>query len=401
MTSEWNTSSLGEIIELVIDYRGKTPKKLGSDWAATGYRALSAKNIKTGQIVQPETIRFTDDDLYKRWMKDEIHRGDILITSEAPFGEVFLWNSDEKIVLSQRIFALRCKKDFYSPFIYYYMTTKQFQGELKGRATGTTVTGLRQPELLKCAVKYPTCAEQRAIADTLSTLDARINENKKINHHLEQMVQTIYKSWFVDFEPFGGEMPEDWRTGVLSDICAYNSERVSVSALTLDTYISTENMSTGKGGFVKATSLPTISQTTAFTIGDILVSNIRPYFRKIVYCGFTGGCSTDVLCFRPNKGNLSLFVYNTLYSDNFFDYMVAGSKGTKMPRGDKQQIMNYHVVIPSDSVLDDFSSNVAPMTQQRLLLTEESARLAELRDTLLPRLMSGKIPVTNDELNND
>ena len=175
---------LGDIISLVIDYRGKTPKKLGSNWSTNGYRALSAKNIKTGQIVQLESIHFADQDLYKRWMKDEICRGDILITSEAPFGEVYLWDSDEKIVLSQRLFALRCKNDFYPSFIYYYMTTVQFQGELRGRATGTTVTGLRQPELLKCVVRCPDYIEQRNIADILSTIDAKIAENKKINHHL-------------------------------------------------------------------------------------------------------------------------------------------------------------------------------------------------------------------------
>lgn len=184
MTFEIRSVPLGDVVSLVIDYRGKTPKKLGSDWATRGYRALSAKNIKTGQIVQPESIRFADMDLYKRWMKDEIQRGDILITSEAPFGEVLLWDSDERIVLSQRLFALRCKSNFYSPFIYYYMTSAQFQGELRGRATGTTVTGLRQPELLKCIINYPDYQEQQRIADTLSALDARIAENRAINHHL-------------------------------------------------------------------------------------------------------------------------------------------------------------------------------------------------------------------------
>ena len=216
-----------------------------------------------------------------------------------------------------------------------------------------------------------------------------------VNHHLEQMAQAIFKSWFVDFEPFGGVMPDDWREGTLGDICAYNSERIAVSSLTLDTYISTENISSDKGGFVKAANLPTISQTTAFAAGDTLVSNIRPYFKKIVYCSFIGGCSTDVLCFRPYRANLSHYVYNALFSDKFFDYIVAGSKGTKMPRGDKQQIMNYHVTIPADAVLDDFIAAVTPMTEQQLLLAKESKRFAELRDTLLPRLISGELSVAD------
>lgn len=209
------------------------------------------------------------------------------------------------------------------------------------------------------------------------------------------MAQAIFKSWFVDFEPFGGMMPDNWREGTLSEICSYNSERVAVSTLTLETYISTENMSANKSGFVKAASLPTIAQTTAFAVGDTLVSNIRPYFKKIVFCGFTGGCSTDVLCFRPKTTNLSLFVYNLLCRDRFIEYMVAGSKGTKMPRGDKQQIMSYHIAIPTDDALEGFIAAVTPMTEKRLLLTEESSRLVELRDALLPRLLSGELSVAD------
>lgn len=104
---EWKEVTLGEITNLVIDYRGKTPLKLGSSWSDSGYRALSAKNIKTGQIVAEDSIRFVDEELYRKWMKDEVKKGDILITSEAPFGQIYYWDSDEKIVLSQRLFDVR------------------------------------------------------------------------------------------------------------------------------------------------------------------------------------------------------------------------------------------------------------------------------------------------------
>ena len=123
MKSNWRAYPLGEITELVIDYRGKTPKKLGGDWSESGYRALSAKNIKTGHIVQPDTIRFVSEEMYHKWMKDEIQRGDIIITSEAPFGQILYWDSEEKIVLSQRLFGVRVKEEHDSKFVYYYMTT--------------------------------------------------------------------------------------------------------------------------------------------------------------------------------------------------------------------------------------------------------------------------------------
>ena len=212
MTSEWNHFALGEITELVIDYRGKTPKKLGGDWCKQGYKALSAKNIKTGRIVQAETIRYIDESLYRKWMKDEVQRGDILITSEAPFGQIFFWDSDEKIVLSQRLFCVRIKPEYDARFIYYYMTTPEFQSELDGRATGTTVIGLRQPELMKCVIRCPEIQEQKVIAAILSSIDAKIIANEKVNDNLQQQAQAIYSSMFID------NPNPAWSHGHLSDL---------------------------------------------------------------------------------------------------------------------------------------------------------------------------------------
>lgn len=184
MKFEWQDLTLGDVVETVIDYRGKTPKKLGGDWSNTGYRAFSAKNIKTGQIVQHESIRFVDEEMYHKWMKVEIQKGDILITSEAPFGQIFYWDSDEKIVLSQRLFSVRIKKQYDPRFVYYYMITKEFQSEMDHRATGTTVVGLRQPELMKCALRCPDYETQKKISAILTTIDKKIAVNMEINHNL-------------------------------------------------------------------------------------------------------------------------------------------------------------------------------------------------------------------------
>lgn len=182
--SEWKKYCLGDIISVVIDYRGKTPAKLGGAWAKSGFRALSAKNIKNGFITNEESIRYVDQELYTKWMKEEVKKGDILITSEAPFGEILYWNSNEKIVLSQRLFCIRVKENFYPEYIYYYMTSKVFQDELAARATGTTVTGLRQPELLKCSIFCPPLKQQEQIVKILSFIDKRISLNRQINDNL-------------------------------------------------------------------------------------------------------------------------------------------------------------------------------------------------------------------------
>jgi type I restriction enzyme S subunit len=209
------------------------------------------------------------------------------------------------------------------------------------------------------------------------------------------MAQAIFKSWFVDFEPWGGVMPKDWREGTLSDICGYCTDKVCVNKLSPMTYISTENMLANKGGFVKAASLPNIQVTTAFQCGDVLISNIRPYFKKIVYCNFNGGCSADVLCFRSMKPIFSLFLFETLYADQFFEYVIAGSKGTKMPRGDKQQILQYPTVIPSVDTLAQFIDVMTPIINKIEINTVSNRKLLDVRDTLLPRLMSGELSVVD------
>ncbi|WP_270760786.1 restriction endonuclease subunit S, partial [Ruminococcus bicirculans (ex Wegman et al. 2014)] len=215
-----------------------------------------------------------------------------------------------------------------------------------------------------------------------------------INENLEQQAQALFKAWFVDFEPFGGVMPDDWRMGTLSEICGYSKDKIDIDNLTLDSYYSTENMQPNRQGAVQATTLPTIKQTTACKKGDVLISNIRPYFKKILYCFSDCGCSTDVLCFVPNKTDYSAFLYCALYADKFFDYMVAGSKGTKMPRGDKQQIMVYPICIPSAEYIEKFNQAVASMLETVYTNRIEENNLANLRDTLLPKLMNGEIDVS-------
>lgn len=129
----------------------------------------------------------------------------------------------------------------------------------------------------------------------------------------------------------------------LSDICEYAKGKVSVSSLDRTTYISTENMLPNKGGVVEAANLPSMVQTQAFEKNDVLVSNIRPYFKKIWYADKNGGCSNDVLVFRAKKGVDPEYLYYVLANNAFFEYSMATSKGTKMPRGDKKALMEFKV----------------------------------------------------------
>lgn len=129
----------------------------------------------------------------------------------------------------------------------------------------------------------------------------------------------------------------------LNSICTYRNEKSPISEIDPDTYISTDSMLSNRGGFSSTRSLPPASKVSLYKVGDTLVSNIRPYFKKIWLSDRNGGCSNDILIFRPNANCDSEYLYWLLSSDTFFNYMMATSKGTKMPRGDKLAIMHYKV----------------------------------------------------------
>ena len=408
---EWKEVTLGEITNLVIDYRGKTPLKLGSSWSDSGYRALSAKNIKTGQIVAEDSIRFVDEELYRKWMKDEVKRGDILITSEAPFGQIYYWDSDEKIVLSQRLFDVRLNDEVCHKYVYYFMTSHHYQKDLEGRATGTTVTGLRQPELLKSTILLPPLSAQRSIASILSSLDRKIELNNKINADLEEMAQAIFKNWFVDFEPFKdgkfvdselGMIPEGWRVGRADDFYQINigktpprKEHKWFSTNPADKiWVSIANM--GNSGIY-------ISDSSEYLTKEAVDShNIIMVHRNTILLSFklTVGrvaiadkeLTTNEAIARFILSDEKYMEYLYLYLKKY-DYNSLGSTSSIATAVNSKTIKGMQMLQPSDNVIDAFHVQVNPIFEKIRSLTKENSRLSLLRDTLLPRLMSGEIEV--------
>ncbi len=128
----------------------------------------------------------------------------------------------------------------------------------------------------------------------------------------------------------------------LGSICSYRNEPISPTLVSRDNYVSTESMLPGKGGIEKASNIPSSGKIKRFCKGDTLVSNIRPYFKKIWHASIDGACSNDVLVFAPSNCE-SMFLYWVLSEDRFFNYAVNTSKGTKMPRGDRNAILDYQI----------------------------------------------------------
>lgn len=292
----------------------------------------------------------------------------------------------------------------------------------------------------------PSKEVQVKIGNILKKIDLKIELNNQVNKTLESIAQAIFKSWFVDFDPVRakiaaklegegpefaamcaisgksqvelqqmseddfaelqatatlfpdelvesglGEVPKGWELQQLKDIAKYSSNKISLNGLTLENYISTENMLSEKKGIEKASSLPKVNSVPAFKKGNILVSNIRPYFKKIWFSSFEGGHSNDVLNFEVLEEGCEEYLYNLIYQDSFFDQMMASSKGSKMPRGDKKAIMSFQVVIPSITLRRLYSRKVGKFYFKKNVIEKENQVLKSIRDTLLPKLLSGEI----------
>ena len=138
----------------------------------------------------------------------------------------------------------------------------------------------------------------------------------------------------------------EWKEVKLRDVCEIQTDKISVTELTVNNYISTENMLPNKRGIQKASSLPTTKQVNFFEPGNILFSNIRTYFKKVWYAKFNGGASNDVIVFKNKDLVNSKFLYYIISNDRFINYSVVTSKGTKMPRGDKTALMNFKFLLP-------------------------------------------------------
>ena len=361
------------------------------DYVETGTPIVTVEHLGNRIFTEQNLPRVSDSDK-ARLIKYTLSTGDIVFSRVGSVDRCsYVDKSHDGWMFSGRCLRVRPTELVDSLYLYYYFCLEETKQFVRNIAVGATMPSINTKLLGEVEIALPDLNNQKRIAAVLSSLDDKIENNQKLNDNLADLLQTIYQG------RFGNDILAV-NQGVLSDICSYSTDKVAVSELNVRTYFSTENMLSGKAGSTEATSLPTTSQTTACHKGDTLISNIRPYFKKIVYCEDKCGCSTDVLCFTPSQPCYSAYLFSTLYADKFFAFMVAGSKGTKMPRGDKQQIMTYPVVLPSEEELAGFNTIASPLLEQIYSNRAENKRLSILRDTLLPKLMSGEINVSAIQL---
>lgn len=407
---EWEIKEFEDCIPLVIDHRGKTPTKLGGKWSTSGFRALSAKNIKNGQIIKEKDVKFVNQDLYRKWMKKEILRGDILLTSEAPLGESLYWDSDEKIVLSQRLFGIRANKNNINPkYLFYLFQSSLYQHEIHSRASGTTVQGIRQAELLKTKLIIPPIDEQMKIGDILFAIDKKIFLNNQMNQTLEQISQTIFRHWFVHFEfsndegrPYkssGGEMvdselgeiPAGWEVGKLGDVCSITmgqspkSEFYNEEGKGLPFHQGVTNF--GKR-FPTEKMFCTVENKIA-EYGDILFSVRAPVGRiNIAKSKIVIGRGLSAIRHKKDFQSFLLYQLKNIFTEE--DSIGSGTVFNAITRKDLDDLK---VLVPNEELDKQFNDFVSPMEKKIENLILENDNLTKIRDSLLPKLMTGKIRV--------
>ena len=452
-------------MESIIDYRGKTPTKTGE-----GIPLITAKIIKSGRIETPSEFIAESD--YDDWMRRGIPKGgDVVITTEAPLGEVAQL-PDKKIALAQRVITLRGRQGTVdNTFLKYLLLSSKFQHDLQARATGTTVVGVKQSVLRKIDLTFPDFDVQTGIAHILGTLDDKIELNRRMSQTLEEMARALFKSWFVDFDPVHAKAalknhapltekpptprqhpPAEQRAATTlgsapplpsaanpSGDGAWTVERAqaylermdpAIAALFPDSFEDSELGEIPRGWL-------------ASTVGNVSRNHDRrrvPLSKKqrsemqgaFPYYGATGIFDyVDGFLFDGNylligeDGSVakedgtafSQYVSGKIWVNNhahvlegsssvsteflycFFQFAqvapyVTGAVQLKLSQGRMNRIQ---LPLASEKILLAFDSAVKPIFQWILLKQKEILSLSELRDTLLPKLISGKLRVPDTE----
>jgi type I restriction enzyme S subunit len=416
MAGEWTVRPIEDCVAALIDYRGRTPKK-----TSFGVPLITAKVVKGGRIETPEEFIAVDD--YEPWMRRGIPKsGDIVITTEAPLGEVAQLGA-ERVALAQRLIVLRGKPGLLdNGFLKFLMQSENVQDQLRARASGTTVLGIKQSELRKVLLTLPPIEDQRAIADILGTLDDKIELNQRMNETLEAMARALFKSWFVDFDPVRakaegrdpglpqpladlfpnrfedselGEIPEGWEVRTLADVARHPRRGVQPNKIDASTpYIALEHMpkrciALSEWGIAHGLE----SNKFEFKRREILFGKLRPYFHKVGVAPVDGVCSTDVVVVTPREERWFGFVLGHVSSTVFVEYTDAGSTGTKMPRTSWSEMARYPIVLPPGEIAEAFTLLARPVVDHIIASVHESRTLVALRDTLLPKLISGELRV--------
>jgi type I restriction enzyme S subunit len=412
--------SLTDCLDNVIDYRGKTPKKLGLEWSNLGYRAISANNVKFDGLTKIDSINCLDEAGYKKWMKEEVKKGDLLLTSEAPAGQVMLWMNDEKIVLSQRLFALRTKPDVYNKYLKYYLQSNIGQFEINKNTSGSTVFGISAKMFDFIKINLPDYDSQISIGDILYLIDSKIELNNRINAELEAMAKTLYDYWFVQFDfpdkngkPYktsGGKMvwneelkreiPEGWEVKKIGKIL--KTSLGGTPSTKVKEYWENGKISWLNSGEIA--NFPIIdselkiteaaiknSATDLLPKGSVMLSitrHLRPSILGIDACA-----NQSVIGILEKDDIKCYFLYP--YLQNEIPRLMEMRSGAQQPHINKEIVDESFILLPNNEteILKKYNAQAGHFYESIINKAFQNQKLTELRDWLLPMLMNGQVKV--------
>jgi len=365
--SEWKEYILEDVIDKFIDYRGKTPKKTPS-----GIPLVTAKVVKNGTIKEPNEFISVDD--YDDWMTRGFPKiDDVVLTTEAPLGEVALIK-DANIALAQRIITLRGNpKILFNPFLKYYFQSRQGQYLLQSRASGTTVFGIKSSVLKKLPINLPPLPEQRAIASVLSSLDDKIDLLHRQKKTMEAMAETLFREWFVE------GVEESWEEGVLEDLVEvkYGKAHKKLLEGTIPVY--------GSGGIMR------YAEKALYEKESVLIPR-KGTLNNVVYINEPFWTVDTMFYTIMKKNNIAKFVFHFVKGKN----LAAMNVGSAVPSMTTKVLNAMPLQIPPDKFFENFEKTVSPWYEKVKSNINQIRTLENLRDTLLPKLMSGKIRIATN-----
>ena len=406
----WETYKLSEFAEVQNGYAFKS-----DEFAKKGIPIIKIKNLVSPNVVFEDVQYFKGETNYKL-RPFLIKENDILISMTgshvnqlaSAVGKIARYQFDYPALLNQRVGKIYVKERSVcdEDYLFYFLNRIETQIELASSAGGSANQANISPSQIKnLSLLLPPLPTQRRIADILSAIDEKIELNRQTNVTVEAIAQAIFKEWFVDFNFPGatGEMveselgiiPRRWRVGKLGDVCKNIRKTVQPREIAPETsYVGLEHIPRKSLGLLSwGASEDVDSQKSYFKKYDILFGKLRPYFHKVCIAPLDGICSTDILVVEPYKSIFFSFCLNHLFSNELITYVSAVADGTRMPRVDWKSISNYEIIVPSDNLVSQFNEITFPFYDEIIDNNQQSATLATIRDTLLPKLMSGEIEV--------
>ena len=420
MSSEWPTVTIDQVCDLIVDCVNKTAPVVDGP---TPYRMIRTTNIRNGRIDRNE-CRYVDEATYAKWTRRaDLRFGDVLLTREAPIGEIGFVLEPKGFFLGQRVMQYRANAAKLSPrFLLYSFLSPALQHQFGSHeGSGSVVSHIRVGDCFKFKLRLPPLPVQDEIASLLGALDDRIALLRETNATLEAIAHALFKSWFLDFDPVRakqqglapagmdeataalfpdgfeesalGMVPTGWRVGTLGDVSLNPRLGAKPESIPPETpYFGLEHMPRRSIALASAGTAEGLeSGKFWFERDDVLFGKLRPYFHKVGLAPTRGVCSTDILVVRPNSPSLLGFVAMHASSDALIAHTTMLSNGARMPRTSWQDIAGFKVVLPPEEVAAAFNG-VAYALFERIYANIDVARaLSETRDALLPRLISGQL----------